>query len=186
MKTIATSLLIVICLSAQAQKGATFRSQNYVGMLEGEQSSKFQLQTINGIYKNKWFAGVGTGLDYYYFRSVPLFLSVNRYLCDCDRTWFLSLDGGVNWVWDKSTANWVNNYRYGRFEPGLYWASGIGYKMGLRNKKDAVLLNVGFSAKHVREEVKSVMWCLVPPCPETTDKYQYKLNRVSLRVGWEF
>jgi hypothetical protein len=179
-------LFTFLFLSVDAQKATKFNSQNFVGILEGNGGTRFQLQTINGLSWKTWFAGIGTGLDYHYFRSVPLFLSLNKSFCACERSWFISLDGGYNWVWDRSTGNNINGNRNGSFTPAPYWATGIGYKIGLKNKKDAVLLNIGFSAKHVRSEVPSYSWCTWQPCPESFDEFRYKLNRLSLRAGWQF
>ena len=179
-------ILLVSAHVVNAQKKAEFHSQNYAGVLEGEHGSKFQLQSINGMQWRTWFAGIGTGIDYYYFRSVPLFLSFNKFLCSCNRSFFFSLDGGVNWVWDNNTENNINWSRNGDFAASPYWGTGIGYKIGLKNKKDAVLLNIGYSQKRAREFVNSVPFCRFPPCPELTDVYRYRLNRLSLRVGWQF
>lgn len=186
MKYLFLMLIVGTGFNANSQAKTKFRSQNYVGVLEGSGGSNFQLLSVNGFQRSTWFGGLGTGLDYYYYRSVPLFLSVNKYLCACDRSLFFSLDGGYNFVWDNNTANEINGFRKGEFEPSLYWGAGLGYKIGLKNKRDAVLLNVGFSSKHVKEEVMDRWWCIDPPCPETKEKLSYKFNRLSLRVGWQF
>jgi hypothetical protein len=179
-------LIIFLVSDGVAQSKTKFHSQNYIGVLEGSRASNFQVLSINGFQKSTWFGGIGTGLDYYYFRSVPLFLSVSKYLCACERSFFFSADGGYNFVWDKSTGNFFNGERNGDFDPALYWSAGFGYKVGLKNKKDAVLMSLGFSAKHVKEEIRSIYMCFMPPCLETTEKYNYKLNRLSLRIGWQF
>ena len=77
-------------MSSAAQKKAIFSSQNYVGLLEGEQKSKLQLQTMNGIKYRTWFIGLGTGIDWYYLRSIPIFLSLNRdFLQKKNRNFFM-------------------------------------------------------------------------------------------------
>lgn len=184
MKILFFTMFCFLVLQVQAQN--KFRSQNYIGILDGGNGTSFQVQSINGLERKTWFAGIGTGLDYYYFRSVPLFLSINKYLCNCDRSLFFSIDGGYHWVWDNNTGNVINGYRNGDFSAGTYWAAGFGYKIGLKNKKDAILLNAGFSAKHIKEEVKSSNFCIWPPCPESSEKFTYRLNRFSLRAGWRF
>lgn len=65
-------------VSLSAQKKYGFRSQNFVGVLEGNEKTALQFQTINGCGCGNWFVGIGTGIDAYLYRSVPLFLSINR------------------------------------------------------------------------------------------------------------
>ena len=67
---------ILVVTTSRAQHSWKFRSDNYAGIATGEMGSYGLFQTINGLYKGPWFLGLGTGLDYYRFRSVPLFLSV--------------------------------------------------------------------------------------------------------------
>src|SRR5687768_13281730 len=102
---VAIVVVLLFCEDSYSQTKLKFRSHNYIGIIEGQKGTSFQLQSINGIEKRTWFAGIGTGLDYYYFRSIPLFLSLNKSLCECERSFFLSLDGGINWFWDKNSEN---------------------------------------------------------------------------------
>lgn len=188
MKNIFSAVFIVFHLTSgtYAQSPYKFHSQNFAGILEGEAGTYFQLQSINGFQRGTWFGGLGTGLDYYYFRTIPLFLSVNKFFCPCERSFYVSLDGGINWIWDKTTAGPVNNYQEGNFSPSLYLAGGLGYRIGLKNKRDALLLNLGYSAKHMNEKIEKPNPCLFPPCPVYSERFKYSLNRLSLRVGWQF
>ncbi len=175
-------------LTVAAQKKNNYGSQNYVGLLEGSERSRFQIQTIHGIkFANTWYAGIGTGLDYYFFRSVPLFLSATKNFCSCERTFFASVNAGYNWVWDETTGNWANYYSKGDFSPRPFYEASMGYRIGLRNKKDAVLLNMGYSVKKAREKIDGVIWwCDFPPCPTPNETIDYSFRRLSLKVGWEF
>lgn len=187
MKMIVVLMCAALCSGTAAAQKTQFHSQNYVGVLEGDARSAFQLLSINGLQRATWFAGLGTGLDYYFFRSVPLFLSITKFTSSSDRSFYFTADGGVNFVWDKTTANPYNMYRSdGEFRPSLYAGLSAGYKVGLKNKKDAILLNIGYSAKQVRETLESDIFCINPPCPKYYDRYNYKLNRLSLKIGWMF
>lgn len=180
------ALLFAVLYNSHAQTKPRFGSHNYIGLLEGEQGSYFQIQSVNGIQYGTWFAGAGTGIDYYYFRSVPLFLSVSKDLRNRERTFYLSADGGVNWLWDKETQGFPNGYARGDFRPSLYLGGGFGYKVGLKNKRDALLFSLGYSVKHLRESLTNTLPCQIPPCPTTTDRVNYHFNRLSLRAGWRF
>ena len=182
------SLVLLLATTVAAQKKVKYSSQNYIGLLEGAEKSRFQLQTIHGIkFANTWYTGLGTGLDYYYFRSVPLFLSVTKNFCACERSFYATINGGLNWVWDNTTAHWVNDWRDGDFTTRLFYEASMGYRIGLRNNKDALLLNIGYSVKQAKEKINTVIgWCDVFPCPTGSDELKYNFRRLSLKVGWEF
>ena len=176
-----------------AQNKISFSSQNFVGLLEGEYGSKFQLQTINGFKYKTWFAGLGTGIDWYYRRSIPAFISVSKdFLIKERRNFFVSAAGGINFPWKdgKNYNEW--GYSIEKLNPGIYYEGGFGYKVGIGKKSDAVLIQLGYSYKHVREEAKNVVYyysySILPGSGEFeyTNRFDYHLRRVSLKLGWSF
>ncbi len=177
------TLLFAIIFFAEAQKPFTFSSQNYLGLLEGEDGSALNLQTINGIKYKSWFTGIGTGLDYYRFRSIPLFLSVNKDFQLKSVLFYLNADGGLSIPWVKDFNNGWNNPD---FKMGLYAATGIGYKIHINQQKQAVLLNAGYSFKRLTAETEVIFPCFNPPCPVDIEKTKYNLNRVLVKAGFEF
>jgi hypothetical protein len=185
-------VIIALLMASQflpAQQGGAgkkfrFGSQNYIGILEGEDGGAFQVQTVNGVRYKDWFAGIGTGLDYYYVRSIPLFLSVNKFFNFPKAPVFINGDIGINFPWDKAGAIYFDSAP--DYSPSLYWAGGLGYKFALKKKSQGVLLNLGYSYKHVIEQYKLDFPCLLPPCPGENDRYDYRLKRLSLKVGWMF
>lgn len=179
-------LVFIICYGvapATGQKRITFSSQNYVGLLEGESGSALTLQTINGVKYKTWFTGIGTGLDYYQLRSIPVFLSANKDFSIKRNVLYLSVDGGTNipWVKDLNTR-WENP----EFKRGPFIATGIGYKLKINDDKQALLFNAGYSFKRLRSEVNVTSPCLSPPCAVDIEKTRYDFNRISLRAGLEF
>lgn len=167
-----------------AQQRLVFKSQNLVGLLDGDRGTEFHFQTINGLQQGKWFAGVGTGLDYYRYRTIPLFVSVNRNFTNTSRSFFISMDGGINFPWVKS-SQW-NDFISSDFSAALYGAAGLGYKIGLRNNKDAVILNIGYSFKQLKEKQEQQRFCINLPCPPSIEHYNYRMNRLAVRLGWQF
>jgi hypothetical protein len=170
----------------QAQQKITFSSQNFAGIVTGETGSKLQLQTINGIRKGPWFSGVGTGIDWYYRRSIPVFLSVSRDLFTKNkRSFMLAADAGMNFSWPGQI--YYDYPPYGQKQKnGLYWAAGAGYKFGVGKSGNGVLMQLGYSYKQMGEETSYVAPCLIPPCPETVTTYDYRLKRLSFKIGWGF
>lgn len=97
---------LFICLSglvSAQQKTKTcpwqFHSINNVGLLEGQTGSAFQLQSINGMQYKSWYAGIGLGLDFYRYRTIPLFLDIRKEFGSGSNKFFAYADGGVNFVW---------------------------------------------------------------------------------------
>ena len=89
-------LLIKNEITAQEAKKENkfFSSQISSGVVEGEQGTSFHIEVVNGIRYKTWFAGIGTGLDYYYFRSIPVYLSGIKYLSKRNHSFFLQGDAG--------------------------------------------------------------------------------------------
>jgi hypothetical protein len=181
---------LIIGTTALGQRSTRFSSQNYLGLLEGEQGSKFQLQTINGIKHKTWFAGIGTGIDWYYRRSIPVFMSLNKdFLIKRNRNFFIATDVGANFPWqvDKNSSA----YSIEESIPGFYWSAGLGYKVGIGKLNDGILLQLGYSYKHVGEKVKTVYYYdyvpgMIMQPRDMTNRFDYYLRRLSLKIGWNF
>jgi hypothetical protein len=190
MRTYAMLLLLMAFAFTMSygQEKVKYHAQNYVGLLEGEAKGAFQLQTIHGVQYRDWYGAGGIGLDYYMYRSIPVFFSLNRNIVLNKRTFFVSGDIGTNfpWVQEQSTMFWGGSTK-DDFSPGLYWAGGLGYKAFFKNKSDAILINLGYSFKRLKEEISSTGgFCTDPPCTADVTTYDYKLNRISIRLGWQF
>jgi hypothetical protein len=167
-----------------AQPKLKFSSQIYLGVLEGEANTSFQLQTINGFSYKTLFGGAGTGLDYYTIRSIPLFASINKYFPKARGAYFLSTDIGYNFPW---AFRYFSGFETGNYKGGIYWTGGLGYKAHLGKEKNGLLLHIGYSYKHIRSETESTLPCMSPtPCPSYKERYDYRLRRISIKAGWMF
>ena len=159
-----------------------FRSIFQGGLLEGESGPSWHIQTVNGVYLKTWFAGLGVGLDYYTMRTIPVFFDIRKEILNKRRTPYLYADAGIHFDWLKSKEKpWFGSSEYNR---GFYYDAGVGYKLGL-GKRDAILVSAGFSMKTLRETRVVFTQCLQLPCTSTEEYYDYKFNRLSLKVGWE-
>jgi hypothetical protein len=172
----------------QSIKPFQFHSINNVGLLEGQAGSAFQLQTVNGIQYKSWFAGVGLGLDYYQYRSIPLFLDLRKEFGKTKNKFFLYGDGGISfsWVTDKQKMIYAAD---DKFKNGLYYDAGAGYKIFI-NRNSSLLINIGYSFKKVEETNNSYFITYSPGWPiynnEPLQKYDYSLHRLSFKIGWGF
>ena len=90
--------LLIACSGFTQEKNKThlsFRSIFQEGIVTGESGTDLQLQFVNGVTYKILFAGAGIGLDYYYERSVPLFLDLRGKVFNRPSAPFLFADGGI-------------------------------------------------------------------------------------------
>lgn len=186
-----TLLLLIGCFilsGLQAQNKPRFSTQNTVGLLIGGTDNAPQLQTVNGVAYHNWYTGIGAGIDWYYQRSIPVFLSVNRFFTTSPRRKvFLSSGAGVNYAWGKTdyiSSGW--GYNDTKFSPGVYLTAGIGYQISIGKQNDHLLIQLGYNNKTHTQETGYVMPCFVEPCPVSRESYKYSFNALSFRIGWGF
>jgi hypothetical protein len=157
-----------------------FVSINQAGLLQGENGSAFLLQTINGFEKKHFFAGIGTGLDFYRFTSIPLFADVRKYFGN-KRQFFIYADGGFNFTWEKKDGN--PNYT-SKWKAGFYGDGGIGCLIRAANGT-GILISTGYSYKRVTD-IQQQNYCPSSsgPC-NIVDNYIYDFNRLAIKIGVE-
>lgn len=171
--------------SLRAQRKITFASQNYIGVLAGTGLAKPELQTINGITKKKWFAGIGLGANWYYQRTMPVFgycewgLPIKK-----TKNIFLSAGAGPNFPWERGRGLLMDADV--QYKTGFYWQTGLGYKIDIGKKGDALLLHAGLMNKNFREIITSTYPCVFGPCPNSPDIYKYNLHAMAIRIGYGF
>lgn len=163
-----------------------FHSINNLGLLEGQAGSSFQLQTVNGVQYKSWFAGVGVGLDFYRYRTIPLFADLRKEFGNGANKIFLYADLGVSfsWVTDDEKMSYMPD---DHFSNGFYDDFGVGYKMSV-GKRNALLMSLGYSYKKIVETYNDGVYFDYPPAggynnSEQIDSY---LNRLSIKFGWTF
>jgi hypothetical protein len=165
-----------------------FHSLNNLGLLEGQTGSSFQLQSINGAQYKTWFTGIGVGLDYYRYRTIPLFLDIRKEFGKKAGKPFIYMDGGINFSW--VTDSQKNMYGIDdHFKNGFYTDLGAGYKISM-GKRNALLISLGYSNKKLTESYTSYYFTYIDFFNQTssnpTTKINYSLNRLSLKLGWSF
>jgi hypothetical protein len=165
-----------------------FHSVNNIGLLEGQTGSSFQLQTINGAEYKSWFGGVGLGLDFYRYRTIPVFIDLRKEFGKASNKLFVYSDLGVDfsWVTDNEKMNYSVDDQFGN---GFYCDFGLGYKVAV-GKHNNLLLSLGYSYKKLTETESyqdiSFGYELSPGPNSQMEKMNYGLNRLSIKIGWEF
>jgi hypothetical protein len=147
------------------------------GLIAGASDRDLQLQAITGVGYQTWLAGVGAGLDYYYVRSVPLFIEVRKQFKK-SMPLFAYADAGVNFPWVENKEEMQAWGYKSDFKSGLYYDFGAGwhYEIGKRNK---LLFSVGYAGKKIREVQTTTF-------NNTITKLEYNLRRISIKVGFQF
>jgi hypothetical protein len=169
-------------LSGYGQKSKVkFNSLNMFGVAAGESRPSGLFQTINGVRYNNWFAGIGAGLDYYSYRTIPVFFDLRRDIGKLNKG-FIYADVGYNFPWKEKPGKEISFYNSYHFTRGLYSDIGIGYKVNL-NENPSFLFSAGYSYKRVHNKIGIVDPCLVPPCSEKFTNYEYGFGRIVLKAG---
>jgi len=180
----------VTLVSFGQKKNATykFHSINNILLINGNNATTAGLQSINGFQKGNLFAGVGIVLDYYLYRTVPLFVDFRYEFGKTKNKFFAYADGGVNFDWVEEEYNdgpifiWDGSRNTSEFHNGAYTDVGLGYMVGTK-KGGGLVLSLGHSYKSLEKTISYQDW----RTQETiTDVYNYNLNRIVLKVGWKF
>ncbi|MFY7840244.1 MAG: hypothetical protein ACOVP7_08200 [Lacibacter sp.] len=181
-------LMVPLCVYAQVnqqkQKAMPLKFETIVqtGLLVGDNAESATLQAIAGVRHKKLYAGVGTGLDFYLQRSVPLFADVRYDFSAKRKTFFLYGDAGVNFSWVKNQ----NGQNVTEQPASLYTDAGVGLKITTK-KQDAFMLSVGYSHKHLQQTTKGISWQTWPiQTTETLFYYDYRYNRIAIKFGFVF
>lgn len=191
---IVAGLFMLFVTVGFGQHGWKFRSDDYVGLASGQLGNYGVVETVNGVCKGPWFLGIGAGLDYYRFRSIPLFVSVTRELPIFPKAGglFVYLDGGIDLPrYTKSVPFDAGFDSYSsRFHAGTWYNGSLGYriKLGAKTQK-ALLFSAGYGVKKLKEEDTAPAICAVfGACQIGTEMYVYEyLNRMLLlRIGFSF
>ncbi len=174
-----------ICAVAQEKKSLyQFHSINSLALVNGNNSVSAALQSVNGFQKKNWFAGIGAGIDYYLYRTVPVFADVRYSFGKKKNKFFAYADAGANFEWVENNDRvfiWDNNSG-SKFHSGIYTDAGLGYFVKMK-KNNGLVLSLGNSHKTLKETITYTDW---RTGQLQTDFNSYKLNRIVIKIGWQF
>lgn len=187
MKLIITLFLSLFFLSTtfgqdnSLKKKPGFSSINQVGILVGARGESALVQSINGIKKDKWFAGFGAGIDFYIERGVPLFIDIRRDLINGRNPLFLYADIGMYFPW----LNFIQKEQklHSKISPGGFYDIGVGWQLKGKNNR-SFLLSAGYGCKQVYEKATFQSWNpTITGLTNTSETYNYQYRRLVLKVG---
>ena len=161
-----------------------FRSSFAVALINGSASTSFNVQTVHGILLNRSFMGLGAGIDYYHFRSVPVFLELRQEFGKGKKHFLVYADGGYNidWLTDKTKEfGWQRQPVY---KGGWYYDCGVGYRILL--KENALVLTTGYTYKEVQKIETFTNCSFGSLCFDETERFLYSMSRISVRAAFQF
>lgn len=185
MRKIAAVMLLALCFSnsGEAQK-PRFNSVTSVGLLTGQSETSLSLETLNGIRFSNWATALGAGLDFYQYRSAPVFANVRWYF-GSEKKLFLFGSGGYNFPLKNKPDRSLGNFSYYYFSGGVYADGGIGYSLFL-NKRTSLVFGLGYSLKEIKLHSSYSICGIVPPCWEEHERYEMNYRRIIMKMGIAF
>jgi hypothetical protein len=163
----------------------------YAGLLNGKKHASQMPGLTAGVANKQWVYGIGSSVDYYKLRSVPVYAEVKRSLGNKTNTPFLYANAGININWVlESQHPYHNNWGWGttpttcNFSNGHFVEAGTG--VNIKNKKGkGLFLSLGYSRKSLSEAWKESTWDPLKNEIVMTDRSKkYLLNRLVFKVGF--
>lgn len=182
-------LLVPFMASAQDEKAKTkpqFVTSGGIALLIGQSEPAPQWQVVNGLkFNNNWFVGAGAGMDYYRFRSVPIFLSVKKEGL-FKKPLFAYVDGGVA-LPAATEAEKAQSSFFSKFYTGFYSELGLGWSIKA-TRKTSYLLSLGYSIRTMKDKATMPSFSSFWPSPDTEMTTNYTFHvinfRISMNLDW--
>lgn len=184
---LSTVIILVLQCAVHAQTNSKkywqFQSFNSLQMLTGKTINSVSVHSVNGFQLNKLFAGIGTGFDYYYQISVPLFLELRHDITNKERKLQAFVNAGLHIPF--SNVNRQQSFKTGDFKAGRLLAAGIDYYVPV--KSDAIIVGLAFSQKKLTQLVDNNVWNpVLNRFDNMPAKEVYEFNRIWMKIGWVF
>lgn len=189
---------IIVCIflwfvsgSLMAQKKAAFFLQPQITFINGAQTVDGSLGLVTGAEKGPWQFGLGSALDYYQFRTVPVFAEVKRFFGNQSKKPFVYAGAGFNFPWLQENERYYIYDWWGSgpvneadYETGYYVHGGIG--CWIQNKKGkGFSLSLGFSKKTNQINWMENVWDPSTSLITTTPRSKkYDFNRLDFKLGF--
>lgn len=190
-RVIVVILFFVLQHTVSAQKKINLKNiavSSELGILNGKSQVNIQMLATAGIQKKKYAIGLGSGFDYYGYRSIPFFIEWKRFLGEGNRKIFLYLRSGINISWVLSEQQRLlytsTGKEYSTFRNGLYADAGIGYTL-YNSKGRGIFVGLGFCKKNLSENYNDYLWN-GSSSTLTNHDVKYNFNNIQLRIGYKF
>ncbi len=178
-------MLVFIAAGYFLQAQVSYRSYNTGGIVVGDTKSAYQVLTTHGVQYKTWYAGVGTGIDNYRNRTVPVIFSLLKDVLPKNNM-FVNINGGPQFVWGKDQRNQRWNAIESRVLPGFFGEAGFGYRIPVGNEGQSIMFGTYYSYKTHKEKYIVPGVCNNPPCQNATEYITSKFSRWAFKLGLVF
>lgn len=194
-------LLLIICMNLLplyifAQSKWKPGALPEVGIMAGSYEPSGDARATFLLAKNSWSVGLGAGIDWYRFRSVPVYAQGRKTFGQKKNKPFVLASGGVNlptkepvqeapifWPGIRLIDSWAPPVKTA--EPGWYAEAGAGY--GFFNKKQRGLtLSLNWVYKSRTEWYETDAPAIANSNSKDRTTTTYLMNRLAFRLGWKF
>lgn len=173
----------VLYSSVQAQNAKVkFHSIENGGVIIGESEANAVFQTVNGVAVSDWFFGIGFGVDYYQYKTLPLFLDTRSFFGKKQK-WFLYGNLGYNFASHNKPGKEFFYYDSYDLKGGVYTDFGIGITTRLI-KKSSLYFSLGHSYKELQGNYGIAPLCL--ECETSFYYYKFGYGRIIAKAGIGF
>lgn len=178
--------LIFYISSANAQlRGLKPWISPELGLQIGAQEPSADLRLQGGLKQKNWYYGLGAAIDFYRFKSFPVYLNVRHTFKFRGTTPFLTASGGYNFKNASDTVpTWIGSRVYDR-SGGYYGEFGGGFIVKIA-KKERLSLAVVKNIKQVKESYDIDFWLGPGQNRSARSTDLYTMHRVIVRLGWIF
>jgi len=188
--TLALLVALGLVAPAWAQRGFDAGKLNGafgISLLNGEGGVNGRLGVEAGYELRRGLsAHLGTALDYYHTRTVPVYLEIHQALSDKPRRFFAYAGGGLNLAWpleDEAGSGRI----WGMVTPvtyrgGLYSQIGIGRTLG-RQAGRGFVIRMGHSFKSFTESYTERVW-QGNTWTEAPRSHRYGLGRLDITLQY--
>jgi len=187
------TVLSLMSAAQQKSNSGIWHVTAATGLLNGNtRTGAAVIGKIERVWKDRWTLGLGSGFDHYYFRSVPVFAEIQRYLGKDDKGLFVYGASGLNIPWPTEDQRWYRQAGIwwggvqtpSTFSTGYWTDLGIGYVF--KGKKGhGMFLRAGHSLKSMGQRYTEQVWNGTTSVKETRD-ISYLFGRVSIQAGFRF
>ena len=173
------------------QKKLQYAGSLETALLNGGYESNVAINTTHGIRLKSWDISIGAGVDYYRFRSVPVFLDVRKHLSIGKLRPFIQSSIGMNTAWPTAEQkvvemwwSWLPGDNTLSFSNGLYSKAVVGLPLnpGRQVRVNAV---AGWSHKTITTSQDELV-STGPGSRWETRRTNYAMNRLYIGLGVSF
>ncbi|MCF8340506.1 MAG: hypothetical protein K9I82_05990 [Chitinophagaceae bacterium] len=198
-KIVLTCLMFMLVLGSYAQqKEGKWWIVPELGLQAGSYEPSGDIRLNGGINYKGWLIGVGGGLDYYRFKSYPIYVQTRKFIGNKRLKPFVFASAGINIPEETSvskTSFWLENtliinnlvafqptiYTY---KPGAYGELGFGYAL-LNKKNRGLMMSFSYTQKNLSELYPNqISNGTIGGVEDSKEKQIYYMKRWCLRISY--